>query len=125
MNKIIRKYLLLHAHPTKFVAEILGVIFSVYFLWNHNLTAAVIASIAFFLLSSLLLWNKPINLNSLAESPLGRGMLIYSTPFRFFLYNFSVLPLIYGLWVHKSLYIIIAIVILFSPHLWGWEKLRG
>ena len=111
--------MLLHAHPVKFIAEILGAIWSVYFLWHHNWIWAVIVSLIGFLLSTLLLWNKQVD--HLATTSLGKVMLVYGTPFNFLLYNLSALPVIYGLWIHDALFILIGLSILLLPHLWGWK----
>ena len=51
--------MLQHAHPAKFVAEILGVILGTYFLWINNWIGAVISSVILFLGSTIALWNKP------------------------------------------------------------------
>ncbi|MCI0489500.1 MAG: hypothetical protein L0229_23155 [Blastocatellia bacterium] len=120
INNLIRKYILAHAHPMKFVAEALGVMWSVFFLWNRNWIAAVVASTLFFLLTTLILWNKPSD--GLAKSPLGKILLVYATPLNFFFYNFSALPLIYGLWVHSTVYILIGVTLLLLPHLWAWKN---
>jgi len=96
--------MLQHAHPAKFVAEILGVILGTYFLWINNWIGAVISSVILFLGSTIVLWNKPIE--DLAETALGRIMLVYATPSNFVIYNVSPLPVIYGLWRHQGLYVV-------------------
>jgi len=112
--------MLQHAHPAKFVAEILGIIWGSYFLWIHNWIGAVISSLLLFLGSTIVLWNKPSE--NLAETALGRIMLIYSTPFNFIIYNLSALPVIYGLWTHQGLYIVLGYSLLLLPHLWAWKR---
>lgn len=72
MKQVIHRLMVLHAHPTKFTAELLGVIWSAYFLWNHNWIGALIASLVGFLGSTLLVWNEPID--RLPESRLGKVM---------------------------------------------------
>ncbi len=120
MAKIIHRLMILHAHPAKFIAEILGVIWSVYFLWQHNWVGAVIVSLVGFLLSTLLLWNQSIDY--LETTSLGKVMSVYGTPLNFLLYNLSALPVIYGLWLHDSFFILIGISILLLPHLRGWRQ---
>ncbi len=117
MNKFIHRYILSHAHPVKFSAEILGIFFSAYFLWLHNWIWAIIASIFFFLFSTLLVWKRNVDLQQIENSSLGKIMLVYSTPLNFFLYNFSAIPLIYGLWTHNIFSILLAILILLAPYL--------
>ena len=96
--------MLQHAHPMKFVAELLGIAWAIYFLWNHNWVAAIITSLSFFLGSTLALWNKPID--HLTDTTLGRAMLVYAKPLNFLVYNISVVPVVYGLWTHDGIYIL-------------------
>ena len=111
--------MLQHAHPAKFVAEILGIIWGSYFLWIHNWIGAMISSVILFLGSTIVFWNEPIE--DLAETALGKRMLVYATPFNFIIYNVSALPVIYGLWTHQGLYIVAGYSLLLSPHLWTWK----
>jgi len=112
--------MLQHAHPAKFVAEILGILWCTYFLWIHNWIGAVISSLIFFLGSTIALWNKPID--DLAETALGKIMLVYATPSNFVIYNLSALPVIYGLWMHRGPYIVAGYSLLLLPHLWAWKR---
>jgi hypothetical protein len=79
----------------------------------------VISSFLLFLGSTIALWNKPVE--HLAETSLGRVMLVYSTPLNFIIYNVSALPVIYGLWTHQVSYIIAGYSLMLLPHLWSWR----
>ena len=116
---MIYRLMVLHAHPIKFVAEILGAMWSMYFLWRRNWIGAVIVSALGFLLSTILLWNKPIE--GLVTTQLGKIMAVYATPLNFMLYNLSALPVIYGLWTHSVVFILLGYTILLLPHLWAWK----
>lgn len=121
---MVRRYMLQHAHPMKFAAEMLGLMWCVYFLWNHSWKGAVFVALASFLLSTLLLWRKK-HYEYLAATSLGRIILIYTTPLNFLLYNLSALPFGYGLWRHNSVFILIGVSLILLPHLWGWKANRG
>jgi len=118
-NETLRRYLLQHAHPAKFAAEILGILASGLLLWNHQWIATVLVALTFFLLSTLLLWREHVNVEKLVDTPLGKIMLPYATPLNFFLYNFSAVPLVYGLWKHSIFFILIGVIILILPQLEG------
>lgn len=120
IQKITRRYMLQHAHPTKFVAEILGIMWSVYLLWNHRWVWALCVAVVSFLLSTLLLWGN--RFEYLSSTTLGKVILVYSHPLNFVLYNLSALPLIYGLWVHETFYILVGVTIILLPHLWAWRR---
>ena len=111
--------MLQHAHPAKFAAEILGIILGTYLLWIHSWIGAVISSVILFLGSTIALWNYPIE--NLADSALGRIMLVYATSLNFVMYNLSALPVIYGLWSHRGIYVGAGYFILLLPHLWAWR----
>ncbi len=112
--------MLQHAQPAKFVAEILGIIWGTYFLWIHNWIGALSSSVFLFLGRTIVLWNKPVEY--LAESGLGKIMLVYATPSNCIIYNVSSLPVIYGLWTHQGLYIVAGYSLLLLPHLWAWKR---
>ncbi|HKG96353.1 MAG TPA: hypothetical protein VKA97_00965 [Pyrinomonadaceae bacterium] len=120
MNKFLRKHMLQHAHPAKFVAELMGIMWGIYFLWQQNWIGAVVSSVLLFLSSTLITWNK--SMNYLAATPLGRVMLVYATPLTFLIYNLSALPVIYGAWTHQVIYILAGYSIMLLPHLWMWKK---
>jgi hypothetical protein len=117
---MILRLMLEHAHPVKFVAEILGIMWGAYFLWNHNWIGAVTSSVILFLGSTIALWKEPIE--DLAETSLGRIMLVYATPANFAIYNLSALPVIYGLWTHQGLYVVAGYSLMLMPHLWAWKR---
>jgi len=120
MNKFLRKHMLQHAHPAKFVAEVMGIMWGIYFLWQQSWIGAVVSSVLLFLGSSLLTWNESVE--SLADTPLGRVMLVYATPLNFLIYNVSALPVIYGAWTHQVLYIVAGYSLMLLPHLWWWRR---
>jgi hypothetical protein len=119
-ERLARRYMLQHAHPMKFAAEVLGMIWSVYFLWHRQWIAAVIVAVASFLVSTILLWRTK-QVTRLESTLLGKIMLAYSSPAAFCLYNFSAVPFVYGLWMHRPVFILIAISLLVVPHLWSWR----
>ncbi len=120
VRRFLRKHMLQHAHPVKFIAEVLGIMWGIYFLWRRNWIGAVASSVALFLGSTLLTWNR--SAEPLASTPLGRVMLVYSTPLNFLIYNLSALPVIYGAWTHQVLYILAGYTLMLLPQLWRWRE---
>lgn len=108
--------MVLHTHPIKFIAEILGILLGSYFLWIRQWELALGSSMLLFLGSTLLVRKKEID--DLARTRLDKVMLVYVEPVGFAAYNLSVVPLVYGLWIHQILYIALAILILAAPHVW-------
>src|SRR4051812_45803555 len=116
-ERLARRYMLQHAHPMKFTAEVLGVMWSVYFLWRHQWILAAIAASVLFFVSTLLLWRSRKRLDRLAGTPLGKMMLVYAAPTAFAMYNLSAFPAVYGVWTHQPLFILVGISMLLAPHL--------
>ena len=112
--------MLQHAHPMKFVAEVLGIMWGAYFLWNHQWIWAFTVSMAFFLLSTIFLWGD--RFEYLSHTHLGRALLVYSYPLNFLLYNISIVPLVYGLWIHSGFFINLGVSVILLPHLWSWNQ---
>src|SRR5258708_65221 len=108
-----KKYMLSHAHPFKLLAEVLGLISGIYFLWNHHWILALIISMTFFLFSTIFLLGK--NTDYLSATKQGKFLLVYTTPLNFFLYNFSAVPLAYRVWTHDFLFIILSIGLFLLP----------
>ena len=119
LKRMLRRYMLQHAHPGKFIAEVLGIMWGVYFVWNHKWVWALIVGMGFFLLSTIFLWGD--RFEYLGNTHLGRVMLVYINPLNFVLYNASIVPLVYGLWSHNSFFILLGVTIILLPHLWAWR----
>lgn len=120
-KRVLYRYMLQHAHPAKFLAECAGSFCAGYFLWRRQRAWAFSAGSAFFVLSTLVLWRRPIE--NLSGTPLGRAVLVYATPLNFVLYNLSAVPIGYGLWTHKVWPILAGSLVLLLPHLRGSRKI--
>ncbi len=109
-----------HAHPTKFVLELLGVLWSLYFVWQHDWIYALLAGIGLPLLGTILVWGK--NEEGLARSLMGKIMLLHLEPLNMLMHTLGYLIVLYGLWFHSGPYILFGISFLFLGHLWGWKR---
>lgn len=97
MNTL-RKLMLLHLHPTKFVMEAIGAIWAIFFLWHNNWLMAVVFGLGLPFASTLLVWNK-----KLPDSRTGyaRLALIHAHPVNLILHIIGGAFLVYGVWTHE------------------------
>jgi hypothetical protein len=93
-------------HPKNIIVGIVGFLWVIYFLWQHNWIWAVAVAV----LSAVLgrLSTSKIKEETLAETLLGKIMLL----------------LLYGLWMHSTIYIMAATSIVFLGHMWGWHRVN-
>lgn len=111
-----------HAHPTKLILELVGIIWGVYFLWQQNWVWAVILGLGLPTLGTILVWGK--DEEQLAATLLGKVMLMHAHPMNFLLHIVGFIPLVYGLWTHLPIPILTGITVIVIAHLWGWERLK-
>lgn len=118
----IERIMVQHANPVKLVLETVGIIWAVYFLWQQNLLWAIIFGIGLPSLGTILAWGK--NEEQLSKTALGKVMLTHAHPLNFFFHLAGYISLVYGVWIHSPLFILVGITAIIIGHLWGWERLE-
>jgi hypothetical protein len=112
-----------HGHPRHIILRIVGFTWAIYFLWRHDwiwASAAVLISVA---LGAIL---TPRNREeSLAQTTLGKIMLLHLHPANVMLQLTGFALLLYGVWVHSSILILAAGSLILAGHMWGWQKVSG
>jgi flagellar biosynthesis component FlhA len=95
---------------------------TLYFLWEHAwmwAAAAVLISVA---LGAIV---TPRNHEeNLAQTTLGKIMLLHLHPVNVLLHSAGLLFLLYGVWVHSAIYIMMAGSIILIGHMWGWHRVN-
>jgi uncharacterized membrane protein YesL len=66
-----------------------------------------------------------MNEEQLAQTTLGRILLLHLHPLNLLLQVGGFSVLLYGFWVHSGLYIIFAISLILLGHMWGWHKVNA
>ena len=117
------RYFLMRVHPQKIVFDIVGVIWSVFFLWNHNWAAALISTL---LAGGLgLYFTRNLIPEVMAQTTLGKIGLLHTHPFNLALNLIGIVPSIYGLWTHSVEMILIGLSIIVLGHFFGWSKVNA
>lgn len=117
---VFRRLAINHAHPTKLVLDIVGFIWSGYFLWQNNLTVAIILGVGFSALGSFLTWNA--DTEELATTTFGKYVIMRLHPANLTLQIVGYVILMYGLWIHQGWVILIGVSGVSLGHLWGWQS---
>lgn len=114
------RFMLRKFHPRKIFFDMIGSMWAVYFLWNHEWQIALAALILFNAMGILSAWN--VNFRHLAQTPLGKLGLLHSRPANFSVQFAGVIVAVYGIWYHSVEVILIALTAIFAGHLSGWSK---
>lgn len=112
--------MLQHLHPTKFILELIGIMWATYFLWQQNWLWAVVAGFGLPILGSILTWR--VNTDQLRKSSYARLVLIHAHPLNILLHIVGAAITVYGLWNHQTLVILSGISVLILGHVWGWKS---
>ena len=118
----LQEFMLSRGHPRQIILHLVGGIWTVYFLWQHNWIWAA----AVVVLSAVLgrLSTSGTKEETLARTLLGKIMLLHLHPVNLTLQTAGFALLLYGVWVHSTLYIMAATSMVFLGHMWGWHRVN-
>lgn len=116
----LQRLMLQHLHPTKFILEVIGIMWATYFLWDQNWLGAVVAGLGLPILGGLLTWR--VNTDQYRKSGFARIVLIHAHPMNMLLHIVGAVITVYGLWNHQTLVILSGITVLILGHAWGWKN---
>lgn len=119
---LLERIMVQHAHPVKLVLEVIGIMWAIYFLWQGNWQWAIVSGIGLPLLGTILVWGR--DERRLTGTWLGKVMLMHAHPLNFVLHLVGFVPMVYGLWLHDTVYILAGLTAVILGHLWGWEKMK-
>lgn len=117
------RYFLIRSHPRKIIFSIVSTIWSTYFLWNGNWQIAL----SFFLLMEALgfFMTRKIDPELMAQTTIGKMGLLHSHPFNLVANIIGIIMIIYALWTHDGVSILIGLSIVFFGHFFGWSSVNS
>jgi hypothetical protein len=118
----LERVVLRRAHPRMVVFRLVGVIWATYFVWLNNWQAALVAVFAGGICGYLSV--PQMDFKTMAESTLGKIALLHVQPLNLAVQVVGVFPLVYGLWFHDALTILVGISVIALGHLFGWSAVR-
>jgi hypothetical protein len=109
-------------HPKHIIVGIVGFLWFVYFLWQHDWTWALAVAVLSVVMGRLL--TSGTKDESLAPTLLGKIMLLHLHPMNLSVQMAGFAVLFYGIWFHSTIYIMVATSIVLLGHMWGWHKVN-
>ncbi|HET8924348.1 MAG TPA: hypothetical protein VFN26_15280 [Candidatus Acidoferrum sp.] len=117
---ILERTFIRRGHPRWIILGVVGAIWAFYFLWLHNWASALVAIFVSGILGTLL--TGRMSEERLAETTLGKIMLLHLHPVNLSLQVAGFALLVYSVWIHSPMYIMVAISAILIGHMWGWSK---
>ena len=116
------KIVIRRGHPKRIIVGIVGFLWFVYFLWQHDWTWALAVAVLSVVMGRLL--TSGTKDESLAPTLLGKIMLLHLHPMNLSVQIAGFAVLLYGIWFHSTIYIMLATSIVLLGHMWGWHKVN-
>ena len=109
-------------HPRAMIVHLVGAIWAFYFLWVHNWIFAVVTVVVSGILGRIL--TTRMNTTLYARTVFGKLMLVHLNPFNVIVQLVGCAYLLYGVWTHAAVPIMIARSVVLIGHLWGWKRVH-
>lgn len=118
----LKRMIIRRGHPKYMIMDIVGFLWFVYFLWQHNWMWALAVVVWSGILGGLS--TAKTNERTLAQTLLGKIMLLHLHPVNLTVQLAGFVVLFYGIWIHSIVYLMIAVSLVFLGHMWGWHKVN-
>ncbi|HEV2297059.1 MAG TPA: hypothetical protein VGR72_00905 [Candidatus Acidoferrales bacterium] len=109
-----------YAHPKQTILRMVGAIWALYFLWLHNWVGVLAVIVAGEILGRIL--SRGMNEEGMAQTIWGKIMLIHLHPVNLLIQIVGGIVLVYGVWIHSGIWIMVAMSVVLIGHMWGWHK---
>ncbi len=109
------RIMLQHAYAPKLISDCLGIGLGIYFLWQNTLWAALLALFGLSILGNVIAWKQDIR--QLAQTPLGKWMLVQANPVNLVVRTIGAAVLAYGVWLHAPIVILAGVGVIFLARL--------
>ena len=122
MNKL-QKWYGLHAHPVTFILHIIGFMWAVYFLWQRNWIFTLIFGVGLPAIGGIYAIHNEKS-KKIPLTPLRKFLMGHARPLSVLFQIPGYIFVIYGLWIHSTIYILVSISFLLLGTLFAWTKSR-
>lgn len=113
-------YILRRGHPRRIAVDLAALPWVVLALWRNDWVSAIVIVVLGGTLSLLAV--RGIDPVKMADTTLGKIALMHLHPWNLALQTVGLFPLVYGLWIHSTEYILAGLSLIVLGHMWGWEK---
>ena len=123
MNKL-QKWWGQHAHPVAFILHIMGGMWAVYFLWQRNWILALIFVMVLPAIGGIYaMWDEKGK--KIPLTPFRKYFIGHARPLSILFQIPGYVLIIYGLWIHSTIYILLSISFYLLAMLFALTKIRG
>ena len=120
---LLQEFMLSRGHPRQIILHAVGGIWAIYFLWMHNWLWALGCFGVAELTSEMLATGTGVEL--LAETTLGKIMLLHAHPVNFVMQIAGGILLVYSMWLHSITGIMVATSVFLLGHFAGWSRVNA
>jgi len=122
MNKL-QKWYGQHAHPVAFTFHIIGGMWAIYFLWQRNWILALIFVIVLPAIGGIYaMWDEKGK--KIPLTPLRKLLIGHAKPLSILFQIPGYILIIYGLWIHSTIYILLSISFFLLGNLFALGKIK-
>jgi hypothetical protein len=109
-------------HPRRVIVGVITFMWVFYSLWFHLWTWAALALVVGVPLGALA--TTGMNVEELAQTMLGKILLLHLHPVNVALQAFGFAILLYSFWIHSTMLMLLAISVILLGHMFGWHKVN-
>ncbi|MDD4974718.1 MAG: hypothetical protein PHY93_10235 [Bacteriovorax sp.] len=121
-KSLIDRYFLMRFHPRKIVFDMIGAIWTTYFFWNQNWQAALLNAVVMGGMG--LFFTRNIDPELMSQTTIGKIGLLHKHPINLTLNLIGIIVLLYGLWTHLVVTILIGLSVIILGHFFGWSNVN-
>ena len=109
-------------HPRRIIVGMITLMWVLYSLWFHLWTWAAAALVVGVALGALA--TKGMLVDEIAQTVLGKILLLHLHPVNVALQTFGLAVLLYGFWMHSIVLMLLAVSVILLGHMFGWHKVN-
>ena len=118
----LEKAMIRRGHPKHIILGSVGFLWAVYFLWRHEWAWGLVVVIVSAILGPLL--TSGTREEELAQTVLGKIMLLHLHPMNLAVQLAGFGILFYGVWIHALMHVLVGVSLILLGHMWGWHKVN-
>lgn len=109
-------------HPRRIIVGVITLMWVLYSLWCHLWAWATVTLLVGIALAALA--TKRMLVDELAQTMLGKILLLHLHPANVALQTFGFAVLLYSFWMHSTVLMMLAISVILLGHMFGWHKVN-
>jgi hypothetical protein len=118
----LEKAIIRRGHPKHIILGIVGFLWAVYFVWRHDWAWALGVVLASVILGRVV--TAGTREEGLAQTVLGKIMLLHLHPMNLTVQVAGFGILLYGVWLHAVMQVLVGASLVLLGHMWGWHKVN-